>query len=160
MNRRTFISLAALAPAAGLLTACKPQTLADHAQVVVEKLLPQLQVSLEPGLPVIVAPFYNLDDLQTSTFGRTMAELVGNLLAQRGVVVADARLQGPAAAVRDGAVVLTPDTQALVRAHRAQAVVVGTYSVMRPVVYASLKVIRARDNQVLAATDTELNYEG
>ena len=29
---------------------------------------------LEPGLPILVAPFYNLDDLQTSTFGRAMAE--------------------------------------------------------------------------------------
>lgn len=157
MNRRNFISIAALAPTAGLLTACKPETLAGHAQAVVDKLLPQLQASLEPGLPILVAPFYNLDDLQTSTFGRAMAELVGNLLTQRGLKVADARLQAPAAA--SGGVSLTAETVSAARQHRAQAVIVGTYSVMKPVVYASVKAIRTRDNQVIAATDTELRYE-
>ncbi|MBG6083008.1 FlgO family outer membrane protein [Rubrivivax gelatinosus] len=160
MNRRTFLSVASLAPTVGLLSACEPETLFDHAQAVVDKLLPQLQASLEADRPILVAPFHNLDDLQTSTFGRAMAELVGNLLAQRGLIVADARLHVPAAAQNGASIALTGDTLAAAAGNRAQAVIVGAYSVMSPLVYASVKCIRTRDNQIIAATDVELRYEG
>lgn len=161
MKRRDFLSFGALAPAAALLSGCEPETLQEHAQAVVDQLHSQLKSSIDPSKPLIVASFVNVDDLaSSSTFGHTMAEMVSTRLAQAGVLIADVRVRAPLVHRAGGELALSREAVAASRAYDAQAVLVGTYAVMPPRVYASIKVIRATDNIVLAATDTELRYEG
>lgn len=161
MNRRNFLSLGALVPATALLVGCNPETLQDYAQIAVDQLLPQLKANFDPAKLLIVAPLVNVDDLEaSSTFGRTFAEMVGARLAQAGVRISDVRIRNPLVYRPTGELVLTREASTIGRTHDAQAVLVGTYSVMRPRVYASLKAIRVSDNLVLAATDAELRYEG
>lgn len=160
MNRRNFLSLGVVVPSVAALAACNKETLIQHAEAAVDRLLPQLKATLEPNRPLIVASFVNVDDLEaSSTFGRTMAELVSSVLAQRGIAVADVRLRNALAARPTGELTLSREAAALAKVHNAQAVLAGTYAVLTPNVVASLKVIRIGDNRVLAATDAELRHE-
>ncbi len=153
--------MGAAVPAAAGLTACKPETVLEHAQAMVDRLVPQLQANLEPGRPVIISSFVNVDDLEaSSTFGRSMSELVGNLLAQKGIAVADVRLRSALANRPGGELALSREAAALSKVHNAQAIVVGTYSIMSPKVYASVKVVRVADNRILASSEAELRHEG
>lgn len=161
MNRRNFLSLGALVPATALLVGCDPETLQDYAQLAVDRLLPQLKANFDATKPLVVAPLVNVDDLEaSSTFGRTFAEMVSPRLAQAGVRIADVRIRNPLVYRPNGELVLSREAAAAGRTYDAQGVLVGTYSVMRPRVYANLKAIRIADNLVLAATDAELRYEG
>lgn len=160
MNRRNFLSLGAAVPALAALAACNQETLLQHAEAAVDRLLPQLKANLDPNRPLIVASFVNVDDLESSsTFGRTMAELMSSALAQRGVIVADVRLRNALAPRPTGELMLSREAAALGKVHNAQAVLAGTYAVLSPNVVASVKVIRIGDNRVLAATDAELRHE-
>ena len=153
--------MGAVVPAVVGLTACKPETVLGHAQALVDRLIPQLKDNLDPARPVIVSSFVNVDDLETSsTFGRSMSELVGSLLAQKGIAVADVRLRNALVNRPGGELALSREAAALSSVHNAQAVVVGTYAIMSPKVYASVKVVRVADNRILAASEAELRHEG
>lgn len=163
MQRRQFaklLPLLGLTAAVGLVGGCatKPPTLLDYAQQAVDRLIPQL--SLDPQRPVLVSSFVNIDNLkQSSTFGRTLAELMSAAMARAKVAVVDVRALNAMSFTSEGELILSREIVQKGNFYNAQAVLVGTYAIFQKRVLATYKVISLSDNRVLGATETEFPYE-
>lgn len=115
--------------------------------------------SIDQGRPLLVATAVNIDNLQSSsTFGRTLTELVASRIAQMGYTVSDIRLRNAVALRPQGELMLSRQATDVSKTQNAQAVVVGTYSVMKPSVYVTFKVVRVTDGTVLATADEVIPY--
>lgn len=110
---------------------------------------------LDPAQPLLVASFVNLDRLdESSRLGRLFSEQVGGRLSNRGYAVVELKLRDSLFFKQgQGALLLSREVNQVVRAHQAQAVVVGTYTASPTMLYVSLKLVGADRNLVLAAHD-------
>ena len=113
---------------------------------------------LDPAQPLLVASFVNLDRLdESSRLGRLFSEQVGGRLSNRGYAVVELKLRDSLFFKQgQGALLHTREVTQVVRAHQAQAVVVGTYTASPTMLYVSLKLVGADRNLVLAAHDYAL----
>ncbi|WP_326543761.1 FlgO family outer membrane protein [Pseudorhodoferax sp.] len=110
---------------------------------------------LDPAQPLLVASFVNLDRLdESSRLGRLFSEQVGGRMSNRGYAVVELKLRDSLFFKQgQGALLLSREVNQVVRAHQAQAVVVGTYTASPTMLYVSLKLVGADRNLVLAAHD-------
>lgn len=106
---------------------------------------------------VMVGTLVNVDSLsESSRLGRTVAEQVQARLTQRGYRVIELKLRGSLFIKKDqGELLLSREVQDLRETHRAEAVVVGTYSVANQFVYVNLKMVDA-NNLTVGAHDYTL----
>lgn len=116
-------------------------------------------VQLDPAQPLLVASFVNLDQLtESSRLGRLFSEQVSSRLVNRGYPVVELKLRDKLFIKQgEGALLLSRELREVSREHRAQAVVVGTYTNSGQTLYLSLKLVGGpQGNLVLAAHDYAL----
>lgn len=113
---------------------------------------------LDPDKPIIVATIVDIDDLErSSTLGRHVSESVSARFTQQQYQMIEMKFQSSVYMKRDeGELMLTRQVRDIANAHRAQAVVVGTYSRANTTVLVNLKVVRPESNIVIAAYDYSL----
>jgi len=113
---------------------------------------------LDPDKPIIVATIVDIDDLErSSTLGRHLSESVSARFTQNQYQMIEMKFQNSVYMKRDeGELMLTRQVREIASAHRAQAVVVGTYSRANTTVLVNLKVVRPESNIVIAAYDYSL----
>lgn len=98
--------------------------------------------------PIIVATLVNIDSLeQSSTLGRAVSEQVATRLANLGYTVKEVKLRGTLFVKSStGELLLSRELKDISAFHKAQAVVVGTYSDAREYLYLNLKLVDANNN--------------
>lgn len=172
-NRLTGLVLAVAT--AGLLSACvseapKPKernsdvysALSPAVADAASGLVKQLGDKVDKKKPLVVATIVNVDDLnKSSSFGRTVSELLTARLAGLGYTVRDVKLR-KSYAIREkkGEFALSRKIEDLNDASVvAQGFVTGSYAAAGDRVYVSLRVIRATDGEVFAGSDFELKAD-
>lgn len=110
------------------------------------------------GSPFIVATLVNIDQLeQSSTLGRVISEQITSRLAQMGLGVVELKVRNGVYMKRnEGEFLLTREIKEVASAHKAQAVIVGTYAESASFIYVSLKMVNPANSMILAAYDYAL----
>jgi len=113
--------------------------------------------ALPPDATIMVGTLVNIDSLnESSRLGRTVSEQVQAKLTQRGYKVIELKLRGALFIKKDqGELLLSREVQDLRADHKAEAVVVGTYSVAKQFIYVNLKMVDA-NNLAVGAHDYTL----
>ena len=108
--------------------------------------------------PFIVATVANIDHLeQSSTLGRLISEQVSSRLSQMGQQVVELKLRNGIYMKRnEGEFLLTREIKEVASAHRAQAVVLGTYAESASYLHVSLKLVDPASSMILSAHDYTL----
>lgn len=108
--------------------------------------------------PFIVATVASIDQLeQSSTLGRLISEQVSSRLSQMGQQVVELKLRNGIYMKRnEGEFLLTREIKEVATAHRAQAVVLGTYAESASYIHVSLKLVNPANSMILAAHDYAL----
>jgi TolB-like protein len=111
-------------------------------------------VQLRPNEPLLVATLVSLDALnESSRLGRLFSEQISSRITAHNLPVEELKLRENLFIQSEGAMLLSREVRELSAAHRAQAVVVGTYASSRNMLYISLKVVVPTGNIVVAAHD-------
>ncbi|TBV79651.1 MAG: hypothetical protein EYX74_06720 [Desulfobulbaceae bacterium] len=141
----------------GTLTASTIALPGAFDQVAVESMVDELLATsrgeIHDGYSVAVATPVNLRNLYaTSSFGRVLGERLLGGLQRAGVEMVDVR-KTPALLIRErhGEFGLSRDMDKLSFVVEAQAVLVGTYTATAKRVLVDLRILRNRDNRVLAS---------
>ena len=110
--------------------------------------------SLNKNQPMIIATLVNIDDLKGSRLGRMLSEQISTKLTKSGYTMVELKLRGNVFVKQaEGEYLLSREIKDITVSHKAQAVVVGTYSVSYGYVYVNIKIVGAVDNQVISAHD-------
>jgi len=110
---------------------------------------------MDPRQPVVVLTFVHNKDLAKGTdFGRTLQEHVAAGFVQMGYTVRELKLRRDLLVEdQNGEFMLSRRLDLLSDRQRAQAVVVGTYSLANRVLYLSARLVQPGDGRILAAYD-------
>jgi TolB-like protein len=116
--------------------------------------------SAKPTTPLVVASLVSVDDLsQSSSFGRMVGEQIAARLAERGVPVVELKLRNSLFMSRAGGeFMLSREVKDLTLDHKAEVVLVGTYSVMGSDVLVTLKAVDVRDNTIVTGHSYTVSY--
>lgn len=123
-----------------------------------EGLLSSLKKELDPGKPIIVASFVNVDNLsESSTFGRISAEQFASKLSQSGYIINELKLRRESLYIKEraGEFMLSRELKDIASRHTAQAILVGIYGLADNLVYVSVKMVDP-DGLVIASSDYSL----
>jgi TolB-like protein len=120
-----------------------------------ESLVNTAMGALDKSSPIIVATVVNIDNLeQSSTLGRSVSEQVASKLANMGYSVKEVKLRGTLFIKSStGELLLSRELKDISALHKAQAVVVGTYSDAREYLYLNLKLVDANTNNIRSGYD-------
>ncbi len=118
-----------------------------------DKLIQSSTQKLDKNAPIIVATIVDIDNLQRSSrLGRLISEQVGTRLTQLGYSVIELKLRGDIFVKRDqGELLLSREVNEISRAHKAQAVLVGSSAEASTHVYINVKIIGTEGNIVISA---------
>lgn len=122
----------------------------------VDQLLTHIPASkaLNRQQPIVVASLVNIDDLYSSRLGRTLSEQLATRLTQSGYSVVELKLRDSIFVKQlQGELLLSRELKDITRTHKAQAVLVGTYSEANGQVYLTIKLVGVADNVVISAQD-------
>ena len=114
------------------------------------------KASLSDSDRLIVATFYDIDDLEkSSTFGRSLTENVIKNFVDNGIKVYEIKLRKNLIYVKkkEGEFALTRNIKKLARFYKANYIVVGTYKIGREIIYVNLKVIDPKTSIIVASYD-------
>lgn len=127
-----------------------------------DDLLLSLAHPLTSSEPIIVATLVNIDELtQSSRLGRLVSEQIGARLTKLGFRVIELKLRGDIFVKQtEGELLLSREIKNIMLQHKAQAVVVGTYSTARDFVYINVKIVGVKENVTIAAHDYLLPIDG
>lgn len=111
------------------------------------------QAPLDVRQPLLVATLVHVDRLQESSrLGRMVSEQIATRMVQSGLNVTEVKLREHLVLQPgQGELLLSRQAREVSHAHRAQAVVVGTYAMSASVVYIHLKLVSPVGNTVMAA---------
>lgn len=120
-----------------------------------DDLVSSLKRQLDKNIPLVVSTLVNIDELtESSRLGRTISEQIGSRLTNLGFDVVELKLRSNIFVKRsEGELLLSREISEILRNHRAQAVVVGTYSAANSFVFINLKIVSNFDNVIIAAHD-------
>lgn len=133
-------------------------TLEHHTREATEKLLAEIRGKSQISGPFLIASLANIDNIQrSSTFGRLVSEQIGNHFTQKGYKILDVRI-GEKIFIKkgEGEFLMSRQVRNASRTYDASAVLIGTYAVSSETVHASVRLVRAKDNQILAATNIQI----
>ncbi|MDM8552617.1 FlgO family outer membrane protein [Desulfobacterales bacterium HSG2] len=135
------------------LSGCRDANLIKSSYEAADTLISQVKPPLIPHQAVLMASFVNIDNLEeSSTFGRSIAEYIGTRFTQNGYKVIEMKLRKSIFMKRGaGEFLLSRDLKLISTRHNAQAIVVGTYSVAKSVIYVSARIIKLSDSSILSA---------
>lgn len=129
------------------------------AQSIADALEYNLVQPLDRTKPVLFTSFVDIDSLQTSsTFGRLLGEQVASRMAQLGYRIMEPKLRQGSMVIIEGAgeMVLSRDLTNIRDNHDAQAVIVGTYTVVNESIIVSVKLLSTQDGAILSTHDVTL----
>ena len=135
---------------------CCPADMDGIAQLAGDMLERNRLFYLDRTLPILSTSFVNLDDLrETSAFGRLLGARVGSRFSQHGYRVLELRLGKGSIIIQEknGEFVLSRDTSRLDGCHEAQAIIVGTYSLVENLAFVSVRLVNMLDNTVMSSYD-------
>ncbi|GAB1410404.1 FlgO family outer membrane protein [Desulfovibrionales bacterium] len=120
-----------------------------------DKLLKSLKRPLDPSLPLVVATLVNIDELtESSRLGRLVSEQIGARLSAHNYQVVELKLRGDIFVKQtEGELLLSREVKNIMLNHKAQAVVVGTYSEAKNFLYLNIKIVSVLDNTIIGAHD-------
>jgi TolB-like protein len=113
------------------------------------------EVKFSKKSPILVASFVDLDNLsECSAFGRVVSEQFASRFNQKGYVTVEIKL-GSNLFIREGSgeFMLSREMKEISIKHRAEAALVGTYTVASERVYFTARIINVTDGRVLASHD-------
>ncbi|MCP4105716.1 MAG: hypothetical protein GY749_09285 [Desulfobacteraceae bacterium] len=141
------------------LPGCRDTDLIKSSYQATDGLIEQTLPPLIPNQTILIASFVNIDDLEeSSTFGRTIAEYVGARFTQQGFKVVEMKLRRSVFMKKSaGEFLLSRELHNLSTRHKTQAIVVGTYSVAKDVVYISARIINLGDNTAMSSYSYKLS---
>jgi TolB-like protein len=121
----------------------------------VDQLLASLSGPMDKTAPLVVATLVSIDALtESSRLGRMASEQVAARLSKQGYRVVELKLRGDIfVKQREGELLLSREVKDITLSHKAQAVVVGTYSEAKDYIYLNLKIVSVQNNLVIAAHD-------
>jgi len=110
--------------------------------------------------PIIVGSVQNISDLdKPAPLGRLLGEAIAARITQRGFPVVEAKLSGNLKINEQGQMLLSDQAREIAQAHKAQVVVVGSWTEGGKFVYVTVKAIRAEDGLALASQSFALPKE-
>ncbi len=116
--------------------------------------------------PLLMTSFVDHEALaETSAMGRLLSEQVATRFTKRGLLIIEPKLMnGIRIRHESGEFILSRQLKEISRQHAAQAVVVGTYTVVdenveKPLLFLNMKVIRIADNMTIASTSSKLRID-
>ena len=129
----------------------------DIAESLVRQSIPPLYPR-QPEQPVFVTTVVNNDSLaETTSFGRSLQNSIIAGFVGRGYTVKEIKLRKDISVEVDrGEFMLTRELRELAGRQRAQAVVVGTYTMANRVMYLSLRLVSPADQTIRAAYEKKL----
>jgi TolB-like protein len=112
--------------------------------------------------PVIVSSIADTQRMdRTSAFGNIISDMIRTRLVQDGRSASEIRLRNGVSFNRgEGEFLLSRDRRALMPAHRASAVVTGTYAASYEKVYVSIKLVSSIDAHIISGADFVVPLEG
>lgn len=124
----------------------------------VQQLVTGLDSAQFNDAPVLVATIVNINDLRrTAPLGRTLSEQYTSGLVQRGFNVKEVKLRGDLFIQEGtGELLLSRELKDIARAHSANYVLVGTYSVAATLTHINLRLVRTDDARIIRAHDYAL----
>lgn len=131
---------------------------------VAESLLTQAVPPLlprQPDQPVLITTLVNNDQLtDTSSFGRSFQNNLAAGFVSRGYAIKEIKLRRDLL-VREakGEFMLTRDLQEMAGTQRAQAIVLGTYTLANRVIYLSVRLVDPADQTIRAAYEDRLTLD-
>ena len=164
MKRRSFAAACAAAcllVLTGCASSLNNEVYGNEAASVIVKenrraasvLAKALSKKVGPGSSVLVTTIANLDRLnESSSMGRMISEQVAAGLVQYGVPVVEVKMAN-ALFIRSaqGEMMLSREVKDLTLTHRAEYVIVGTYTVGGSTIYVTLKAVDPNTNVAHAA---------
>jgi len=129
----------------------------DVASTLASQAIPPL-IPQQPDQPILVTTLVNNDNLNdTSSFGRSFQNNIIAGFTKRGYVVKEIKLRRDLRVKKDeGEFMLTRDLQEMAGTQRAQAVVVGTYTLANRVMYLSVRLVSPRNQVILGSYEEKL----
>ena len=108
--------------------------------------------------PILVTTLVNNDNLtDTSSFGRTFQNSIAAGFAKRAYSVKEIKLRRDLLVKKDeGEFMLTRNLQEMAGTQRAQAVVVGTYTLAGRVMYLSVRLVSPRNQAIIGAYEDKI----
>lgn len=116
--------------------------------------------NLEPGSRMIAASFADINDLESSSpFGRMASQqLVSSLSARNFPFVEMLMRNSVYIDEKEGEFLLSREVAQISAEHNAPVVLVGTYAVGADNVFVTSRLIRTKDNVIIASYDYSLPY--
>lgn len=118
------------------------------------------EISLDQ--PILVASFVNIDNLQkSSSLGRIIPEQISSRLAEHGYKIIEVKLRQESVFIQkeQGEFLLSRELQSLGSTRDAYAVLVGTYAVSEYFIFISARIVRTKDNVVIAGCNYQLAHD-
>ncbi len=130
---------------------------ADIGDRLIDEAVPPL-VPRQVNRPVLVTTLVENTKLgKSSDFGRTLQNHIASRFVRRGYTVREIKLRSDLLILQgEGEFMLSRDLEQLADRQRAQAVVVGTYSLADRVMYLNVRLVRPGDRTILATWDKRL----
>ncbi len=128
---------------------------------VAETLISQSKPPLSPLQPILVTTMVNNDNLdQSSSFGRSFQNNIIAGFVSRGIAVREVKLRrNTLVEIQKGEFMLTRDLRALANKQRAQAIVVGTYTIANRFMYLSVRLVSPLDQTIRATYEDKLSLD-
>ena len=129
--------------------------LINSSYAAADKLIDTAFPPFNPTEPILIATFVNVKDLDdSSAFGKTISEQISARFAQKNYKVIELKLRKNIFVRQNsGELLLSREAMNIGKEHKAQCVVVGTYSVANYLVYVSSSIVRFSDNAIIAKYD-------
>jgi TolB-like protein len=108
---------------------------------------------------ILSATFVDINDLtKSSPFGRILSEHLSSRLAQYGYLMKELKLRQDSIFVKkgEGEFLLSRELSDISVENDAHSILAGTYAVSKYSVFVSVRVIRSRDNILIASYDFQL----
>lgn len=114
----------------------------DIAEVLIGQSFPPL-LPRQPDQPVLITSLVNNDDLNnSSSFGRSLQNSIGAGFVRQGITVNEVKMRGDVLIrPREGEFMLSRELEELRVKQKAQAVVVGTYTLTNRIMYLSIRLV-------------------
>ncbi len=112
----------------------------------------------QPEQPIFITTPVNNDNLKkTSSFARSLQNSIAAEFVRQGFAVNEIKLRGNVVINQgEGVFMLSRDLMELKEKQRAQAIVVGTYTMADRVMYLSIRLVRPGDSTILAVYEKRL----
>jgi len=112
----------------------------------------------QPNQPVFISTLVNNDNLKdSSSFGRSLQNAIAAEFVRQGFAVNEIKLRGNVSInAGEGEFMLSRDLMELKEKQRAQAVVVGTYTLSNRVMYLSIRLVKPGTGSILSVYEKRI----